>query len=82
LRTDVEIADYIQEMLTDGDARAVPIALKTIAAALGGIDALAEKTGLSRERLSRTLSPNVHPRLDTFAAILAAFGLRLSVRQT
>jgi DNA-binding phage protein len=42
--------------------------------------ALAEKTGLSRETLYRTLSERGNPRLDTLAAILAAFGLHLSVQ--
>jgi probable addiction module antidote protein len=46
----------------------------------GGIAALADKTGLSRETLYRTLSKKGNPRLDTLAAILAAYGLRLSVR--
>lgn len=67
-------------MLADGDARAVPVALRTIADAMGGMGELAEKTGLSRETLYRTLSENGNPRLDTLAAILAAFGLRLSVQ--
>jgi DNA-binding phage protein len=31
LRTEAEIAVYIEEMLADGDARAVPIALRTVA---------------------------------------------------
>lgn len=51
LRSDAEIAAYIEAMLADGDARAVPIALRTVAEAVGGIGALAEKTGLSRETL-------------------------------
>ena len=42
--------------------------------------ALADKTGLSRETLYRTLSERGNPRLDTLAAILAAFGLRLTVQ--
>ncbi len=66
-------------MLEDGDARAVPVALRTVAEAVGGIAALARKTGLSRETLYRTLSPRGNPRLDSLAAILAAFGLRLTV---
>ena len=82
LRNDAEIAIYIEEMLADGDARAVPVALRTVAEALGGMGALAEKTGLSRESLYRTLSERGNPRLDTLAAILAAFGLRLSVQPT
>jgi probable addiction module antidote protein len=73
---------YIEEMLADGDARAVPVALRTVAEALGGMAALAKRTGLSRETLYRTLSEKGNPRLDTLAAILAAFGLRLSVQPT
>lgn len=80
LRSEVEIAAYIEEMLAEGDARVMPVALRTVADASGGIAALAEKTGLSRETLYRTLSKKGNPRLDTLAAILAAFGLRLSVR--
>jgi probable addiction module antidote protein len=67
-------------MLADGDPRAIPIALRTIADALGGMAALADKTGLSRETLYRTLSEKGNPRLETLAVILAAFGLRLSVQ--
>lgn len=80
LRTQDDIALYIESMLEEGDARAVPIALRTVADALGGMSALAEKTGLSRETLYRTLSDKGNPRLDTLAAILSAFGLRLSVQ--
>jgi probable addiction module antidote protein len=80
LRSNAEIAAYIEEMLADGDARAVPIALRTVAEAVGGMGMLAEKTGLSRETLYRTLSPRGNPRLDTLNTILAAFNLRLSVR--
>jgi probable addiction module antidote protein len=67
-------------MLEDGDPRAVPIALRTVAEALGGMAALAKRTGLSRETLYRTLSKDGNPRLDTLAALLDAFGLRLTVR--
>ena len=60
-------------MLEDGDARAVPVALRTVVDAVGGMAALADKTGLSRETLYRTLSERGNPRLDTLAVILAAF---------
>ena len=80
LRNESDIAIYIEEMLADGDSRAVPVALRTVADALGGLAVLAEKTGLSRETLYRTLSQKGNPRLDTLAAILSAFGLRLSVQ--
>lgn len=80
LHTDNDIAAYIEAMLDDGDPRAVPIALRTVADALGGIAALADKTGLRREALYRTLSEKVSPRLETLSVILIAFGLRLSVQ--
>ena len=80
LRTEADVAVYIEEMLADGDARAVPVALRTIVDAVGGMAALAAKTGLSRETLYRTLSKRGNPRLDTLAVILAAFGLRLTVQ--
>ena len=70
---------YLQELLADGNARMIPSALRTAADVTGGMAALAEKTGLSRETLYRTLSDKGNPRLDTLAAILSAFGLRLSV---
>ena len=38
LRNDAEIALYLEEMLADGDARAVPVALRTVADALGGTE--------------------------------------------
>ncbi len=79
LRSDAEIAIYIGEMLAGGDARAVLVALRTVAEALGGTGALAEKAGPSREALYRTLSERGGPGLSTLAVILAAAGLRLSV---
>lgn len=66
-------------MLEDGDARVVPVALRTVADAVGGMSVLAKRTGLSRETLYRTLSDKGNPRLDTLVAILRAFGLRLGV---
>jgi probable addiction module antidote protein len=66
-------------MLADGDARVVPVALRTVADAVGGMAELALRTGLSRETLYRTLSDKGNPRLDTLSAILRSFGLRLAV---
>jgi probable addiction module antidote protein len=80
LHSHADIAVFLEEMLSDGDPRAVPLALRTVVDALGGMAKLAEKTGLSRETLYRTLSSNGNPRLDTLASILAAFGLTLSVQ--
>jgi probable addiction module antidote protein len=60
------------------------VALRTVVDAVvdavGDMAALADKTGLSRETLYRTLSERGNPRLDTLSVILAAFGLRLTVQ--
>ena len=80
LRSEAEVAAYLEAMLEDGDARAVPVALRTVVDAVGGMAALAERTALSRETLYRTLSERGNPRLDTLTVILAAFGLRLTVQ--
>ncbi|MFZ7097091.1 addiction module antidote protein [Luteimonas dalianensis] len=79
LRDETDIAAYLESVLEDGDMRAVPVALRTVAEAMGGMTALAARTGLSRETLYRTLSEKGNPRLDTLTAILTAFGLRLAV---
>ena len=79
LRDETDIGAYLESALEDGDLRALPIALRTVAEAMGGMTALAARTGLSRETLYRTLSEKGNPRLDTLTAILSAFGLRLAV---
>src|SRR5258708_1219652 len=80
LRSEAEVAAYIEAILEDGDARPVPVALRTVADALSAMPPLPDKTGLLRETLYRPLSERGNPRLDTLAVILAAFGLRLTVR--
>ena len=79
LRSDPERAAYLEALLEDGDARAITLGLRDLAESVGGVAALAARTGLSRETLYRTLSPRGNPRLDTLAALLLAMGLRLSV---
>jgi len=76
---EADIAAYLEAVLEDGDPRAMPVALRTIAEAMGGLAVLAERTGLSRETLYRTLSEKGNPRYDTLTSILGAFGLRVSV---
>lgn len=75
-----EIVAYVEREFAKGDPEALLVALRRVASAVGGMGSLAEKTGLSRETLYRTLSPRGNPRLDTLATIVAALGLRLSVR--
>ena len=82
LRNEREIAGYIEAILEEGEPRMLPRALRNVADAMGGIGKLAERTGLSRETLYRTLSERGNPRYDTLFNILTAFGLRVSVVPT
>ena len=68
-----------QALLEDGDPRVLRQRLRNVATAVGGMAALARRTGLSRETLYRTLSERGNPTLDTLARVLAAFNLRLAV---
>lgn len=76
--TPADVPAFLSAALADGDHRALPLALRTVADVLGMTE-LAARAGLSRETLYRTLSDKGNPRLDTLAAILGAFGLRLAV---
>jgi probable addiction module antidote protein len=73
-----DIPSFLAEVIHDGGTRALSLALRTSAKVLGMTE-LARRTGLNRETLYRTLSETGNPRLDTLAAILDAFGLRLAV---
>ena len=72
-------AVYVQAAIEEGDPAGLLPALRNVAEARGGIARIAEKTGLNREALYRTLSRRGNPQLKSLAAILDATGLRLSV---
>jgi probable addiction module antidote protein len=80
LQNSKNAAAYIEVALTEGDSGDLLRALRNVAEARGGIARIAERTGLKREALYRTLSKRGNPKLKSLAAILSANGLRLSVR--
>ena len=73
LRADRELAvAYLKaamESLDDPDERAAGLlALRTVAEAHGGLEAVAAEAGISRESLYRSLSPKGNPTLKTLLA--------------
>ena len=70
---------YIEAVLEEGDSKGLMQAVRNVAEARGGIAAVAERAGLSRETLYRTLSKRGNPQLTSLTRILGATGLRLSV---
>ena len=58
------------------------MALRDVADSRGGVRALSRDARLNRESLYRMLSKSGNPSLDSLAAVLKAFGLRLAVQPT
>ncbi|CAG2142384.1 addiction module antidote protein [Cupriavidus plantarum] len=76
----VEFLRAAMEELDDPENRAVGLlALRDIAEAYGGMTAVAQEAGITREALYRALSPSGNPTLKTIVAVLRAVGMRLSV---
>ncbi|RTL41275.1 MAG: putative addiction module antidote protein [Burkholderiales bacterium] len=73
-------ADYLSQLLADGEAADLLVALRQMALARGGIRSLAEDAQLNPTQLYRTLSANGNPELRSLSAILRALGLRLAVQ--
>lgn len=55
------------------------IALKNVAKAQGGMSELAQKTGLGRESLYKTLSSKGNPKLTTLTSLVNAMGFDLKI---
>jgi probable addiction module antidote protein len=79
LRTDRQIAAYLDAALRDGDARVLLQAVRDVAAVRGGMTVLARRAGIPRESLYRMLSRRGNPSYVAVRAILEAAGFRLSV---
>jgi probable addiction module antidote protein len=73
------IAAYLREVFMSGDTGLMLFALRDVARAKG-MTALANETGLARESLYRALAEGGNPGLATLNAVIASFGLRLSVQ--
>ena len=73
-------AAYLEAAFEEDDVEGLMQAVRNVAEAQGGVARVAEKTGLSRETLYRTLSKRGNPQVKSLAAILGATGLRLAVK--
>jgi len=64
-----------EELDTEGGEAGFLTALRHVIEARGGMAEIAEKTGLSRESLYRSLSPKGNPTLRTMKRVVHATGL-------
>lgn len=78
LETDKDIRDFLIEVASDGDESDLIHALN-IAARAKGMTAVAEKAGVTRASLYKSLSEDGNPKFATINKIVASFGCRLAV---
>jgi probable addiction module antidote protein len=76
LKTEADIAAYLNMVIEDGDAAELARALGVIARAKGMAD-IAQKSGLTREALYKALRPNAQPRFSTIQKVMGALGVKL-----
>lgn len=76
LKSEADMAAYLEAALADGDPAVVTAALGDIARAKG-MTAVARKAGLGRESLYKALSPNGNPEFATVLRVVEALGLKL-----
>jgi len=68
------------ELLVDAfDAGYIAAALGTVARARG-MTTIAERAGVTREALYKSLTPEGDPRLSTLLGVMKALGLKLEIR--
>ncbi len=70
----------LEEYQEDGDTPFFLIGLQNVVEARGGVSEVAKKIGIAPQVLSDMLSSEKPPRIDTFSAILAVLGCRLSIQ--
>lgn len=76
LKSEEDMAAYLEAALEEGEPSLVAAALGDIARAKG-MTALARDTGLARESLYKALSPTGNPELATIMRVVEALGLKL-----
>ena len=79
LKTDEDMAAYLEAALEEGDSHLVAAALGDIARAKG-MTQVARDAGLGRESLYKALSPAGNPEFATILKVVSALGLQLHAR--
>jgi probable addiction module antidote protein len=76
LTSDEAVAEYLTQVLADGDTDELIEAIGHIARARG-MAQIARDAGLGRESLYKALAPGAKPRFDTVMRVVHALGVRL-----
>lgn len=78
LKTEEDMAAYLEAALEDGDPALISAALGDIARAKG-MAQIAREAGLGRESLYKALSPEGNPEFATVLRVIRALGLKFHV---
>jgi probable addiction module antidote protein len=78
LKSDADIANYLEAAFEDGDPALVAAALGDVARAKG-MSQIAQTAGLGRESLYKALSAEGNPEFATVLKVIRALGLKLKV---
>ena len=78
LKSDEDIAHYLEAVFEDGDPSLLVAALGDIARAKG-MAQIAQAAGLGRESLYKALSKEGNPEFATVVKVMHALGLKLRV---
>jgi len=78
LDSEEAMAEYLSQVLEDGDNAELIRALGHIAKAKG-MATVAKDSGLGRESLYKALSEGSQPRFDTITKVINALGLKMSI---
>jgi len=70
------IAEYLSQVLSDGDTNELLAAIGNIAKAKG-MTQIAKDTGLGRESLYKTFAEGSQPKFETIIKVLNSFGVKL-----
>ncbi len=74
---------FLQAVMEDyqvfGNSAAVVSAVQVVVEAQGGVAEVAKRTSMDPQTLTKVLSSEDAPRVDTLRTILTAFGCRLSI---
>ncbi len=78
LKTEQDIAIYLQAVLEENDPGELAHALGVVAKARG-MSQIAKDAGIGRESLYKALRTGASPRFDTINRVMNALGVKLSV---
>jgi len=76
LQNDEDIAEYLTQVLAEGDTDELIRAIGYVAKARG-MSQIAKNSGLGRASLYKALAPGAQPRFDTIVKVLRALQIEL-----